>query len=406
MKISLIQPGRNNLKYLKWSYDSIRKNQGEHEVEICVADDFSNDGTWDWCQERMKEDPNFKAIRNDGPTRLGHTILYDRLVNEVATHDICMIYHADMYLCPLALDCVEQHLKDKTIVSLTRIEPPLHPPGPEKIVVDFGIEPEEFDEEKLLKYMNDTKNSRISKITEGIFAPWAFWKKDFQEIGGHDPIFAPQSKEDTDIFNRFHLNGIKFIQTWGGCVYHMTCRGSRFADGAKRNPDGQVFMKNRETDEWMKQNIKSTREFIRKWGHYCKHDSLMKPVVPPKYDIGIKIQNCNLPLLEAIEPWASSIYVDANIEEYISNEQSQTSFNLSEKLVNESTYSDYMSNGHLPNNIIVEIDGNTFNQNDFQIIHQLSEIIQDSGEIGNFELGNIKITIDSLLTYEKRLINL
>ena len=25
MKISLIQPGRNNLKYLKWSYDSIRK---------------------------------------------------------------------------------------------------------------------------------------------------------------------------------------------------------------------------------------------------------------------------------------------------------------------------------------------------------------------------------------------
>ena len=49
MKISLIQPGRNNLKYLKWSYDSIRKNQGNHEVEICVADDFSNDGTWDWC---------------------------------------------------------------------------------------------------------------------------------------------------------------------------------------------------------------------------------------------------------------------------------------------------------------------------------------------------------------------
>ena len=53
MKISLIQPGRNNLKYLKWSYDSIRKNQGKHDVEICVADDFSNDGTWDWCQEMM-----------------------------------------------------------------------------------------------------------------------------------------------------------------------------------------------------------------------------------------------------------------------------------------------------------------------------------------------------------------
>ena len=127
MKISLIQPGRNNLKYLKWSYDSIRKNQGNHEVEICIADDFSNDGTWDWCLEMMDKDTLFKAIRNEGPKRLGHTILYDRLVNEVATHDICMIYHADMYLCPGAIDSIEWYLKEKTIVSLTRIEPPLQP---------------------------------------------------------------------------------------------------------------------------------------------------------------------------------------------------------------------------------------------------------------------------------------
>jgi glycosyltransferase involved in cell wall biosynthesis len=271
MKISFIQPSRNNLKYLKWSYDSIRKNQGNHEVEICVADDFSDkDNTWEWCQEMMEKDPLFKAIRNEGPTRLGHTILYDTLVNEVATNDICMIYHADMYLCPYALDSIEKHLKEKTIVSLTRIEPPLHPPGPEKILFDCGIEPEEFNEETLMAHLQMTSKDRLSKTTEGIFAPWAFWKKDFQEIGGHDPIFAPQSKEDTDIFNRFHLNGIKFIQTWEGCVYHMTCRGSRFADGAKRNPDGQVFMKNRETDEWLKQNQKSTREFLRKWGHFCK----------------------------------------------------------------------------------------------------------------------------------------
>ena len=39
--ISFIQPSRNNLKYLKWSYDSIRKNGGS-EPTICVADDFSS----------------------------------------------------------------------------------------------------------------------------------------------------------------------------------------------------------------------------------------------------------------------------------------------------------------------------------------------------------------------------
>ena len=47
------------------------------------------------------------------------------------------------------------------------------------------------------------------------------------------------------------MNGYELIQTWKGFVYHMTCRGSRFVDGAKRNPDGQVFMKNRESDEWL-----------------------------------------------------------------------------------------------------------------------------------------------------------
>ena len=408
MKISLIQPGRNNLKYLKWSYNSIRKNQGNHEVEICVADDFSNDGTWDWCLEMIDKDPLFKAIRNEGPTRLGHTILYDRLVNEVATKDICMIYHADMYLCPGAIDAIEKYIEPKTIVSLTRIEPPLHPEGPEKILKDFGIEPEEFNEDGLLDFLY--RNEKLlGRVTEGIFAPWAFYKKDFQEIGGHDPIFAPQSKEDTDIFNRFQLNGIKFIQTWEGCVYHMTCRGSRFADGAKRNPDGKVFMKNRETDEWLKQNEKATKEFIRKWGHFVKHDEHLKPIIPPKYNIGFILNGNNFNLLNVLEPWCSTIYADPYmIQDYIQAEQPNTSFNLHDRvkpLDNEKN-----------NEIIVEINGNNFTQQDFAYIQNFAEIIANDDNLKDelihfsddpeFELGNLKVTISSLKTYEKELINI
>ena len=396
MKISLIQPGRNNLKYLKWSYDSIRKNQGNHEVEICVADDFSNDGTWDWCLEMMDKDPLFKAIKNEGPTRLGHTILYDRLVNEVATNDICMIYHADMYLMPGALDQIEHKLQDKTIVSLTRIEPPLHPPGPEKMLIDFGIEPEEFREDELLKWFKDVQLQQLTKITEGIFAPWAFYKKDFQEIGGHDPLYAPQSKEDSDIFNRFQLNGIKFVQTWGGCVYHMTCRGSRFADGAVRNPNGEVFMKNRETDEWLKQNKKATREFIRKWGHFVKHDQYLKPIIPSKYDVGFIILNANINLIEALEPWCNNIYTDFLVVDYIKNQN--TSFDLNDKFK--------PFDNEKQNEILVTIDGNKFTQQDFSYIQQLSEILTDSGEPGfHGELGNIIVEIfETMNTYEKDLI--
>src|SRR5210317_30323 len=301
MKISFIQPSRNNLKYLKWAYAAIRKNQGEHQAEICVADDFSNDGTWEWCQEMMEKDPDFKAIRNEGPTRLGHTILYDRLVNEVATSDVAMIYHADMYLCPGALDSIEKLIKPGTIVSLTRIEPPLHPPGPEKVFIDWGAtEPEDFDEEKFLNWFNNDLEKK--EPTEGIFAPWAFYRKDFQEIGGHDPLYAPQSKEDTDIFNRFQLNGIKFLQTWEGYVYHMTCRGSRF------NP--LLTTPGQNSNEWEEQNVRSTRNFLRKWGHFCKHDAMLKPIIPPKYDIEFRITNSNAQLLTVLEPWCSRISID------------------------------------------------------------------------------------------------
>jgi glycosyltransferase involved in cell wall biosynthesis len=399
MKISLIQPGRNNLKYLKWSYDSIRKNQGKHEVEICVADDFSNDGTWDWCQEMMDTDSNFKAIRNEGPTRLGHTILYDRLVNEVASHDICMIYHADMYLCPNALDYVKELISPKRIVSLTRIEPPLHPPGPEKILQDFGIEPEEFREADFIEwYTADYEYENIDKTTEGIFAPWAFYKKDFQEINGHDPLYAPQSKEDSDIFNRFQLNGVKFIQTWSGCVYHMTCRGSRFADGAKRNPDGEVFMKNRETDEWLTQNKKATRNFIRKWGHYVQHDRLLKPMVPPKYDIGFVITNSDLDLLTVLEPWCSTVYTDGEFMKYITLEQPNTLFKLRDKFK--------PLDNDKQNEVLIQIDGSRFTQQDYEYIQQMSEILasDEQLETGNFELGSLVIDIIQMNTYEKELI--
>ena len=54
-----------------------------------------------------------------------------------------------------------------------------------------------------LKWFDSTKLNRRDKITEGIFAPWAFYRSDFQQIGGHDILYAPQSKEDSDIFNRF-----------------------------------------------------------------------------------------------------------------------------------------------------------------------------------------------------------
>jgi glycosyltransferase involved in cell wall biosynthesis len=401
--ISFIQPSRNNLKYLKWSYNSIRKNLG-YRHEICWADDFSDDGTWEWMQKTAKKDGNIKIHRNEGPTRLGHTILYDTLV-DMATSDIVMIYHADMYACPKMDEAVLKHLERGKVVSATRIEPPLHPDGPEKMLVDFGIETEEFKEQELMSWLEtDMEVSKgIGKTTNGIFAPWAMYKDDFLAIGGHDPLYAPQSKEDSDIFNRFVLAGYELIQTWQGFVYHMTCRGSRFKDGAKRNPNGEVFMKGRESDEWLAQNQRSTRNFIRKWGHMVKHDELLHPIIPPKYDIGFIVENCNTEMLRTLEPWCSDIYGDwvghkgLGVNKYIDEEQPDTQFDLKKKI-----HSDHIQ---AKNNVIIEFDAGKLTQDNFQILVELSSILKESGEVGEMELDIFKFNIKSLDTYEQELIN-
>jgi len=128
----------------------------------------------------------------------------------------------------------------------------------------------------------------------------------------------------------------------------------------------------------------------------------MKPIIPPKYDIGFIIKNCNDQLLEALEPWCSNIYVDEGnvrsmIDNYITLESPNTGFDLHERI--------RLFDDEKNNEILVAIDGNKFNQQDFQVIQQLSEILADSGEIGSFELGNLHIDIVQINTYEKELIN-
>ena len=390
MKISFILPSRNNLKYLKWCYDAIRSNLSHKEHEVCIADDASNDGTWDWCQNMMKTDPHFKAIRNNGPERKGMTELYNTLVEDVATNDVVMIYHADMYISKNADLLIKKYLQPKTVVCLTRIEPPLHPGGPEKIVQDFGMEPENFRKEEFEKWLFTTKMSRKDKTTEGVFAPWAIYKQDFSTIGGHDMLFAPTSKEDSDIFNRFLLNGYKFVQLWEACVYHLTCRGSRF------NPT--ITSIGKDSQEWQNQNVKSARNFIRKWGHFVKHNDTMKPIVPKRYDVGFVVNNCDAYKLALLEPWCDTIYTDVPYDQYINVEQKNTKFDLRKKL---KRYEDQKIN-----DIVIEFDANKLTNESFEFFNMLQLMLEDSGQVGESEFDIFKLKIKNLKDYSKELIDI
>ena len=386
-KITFCIPSKSNLRYLKTCIPSIRKNAYRDDHEIIVFVDSDEDGTVEWLKQ-VKNKYNLVYYINPklGEELYGIGRAYDFCI-EKSTTDVFMIFHADMILGKNADFEAYKHLKEKIVTCVTRIEPPLHPNNGEKILLDAGMYPENFNEEIFSIQLDRLKVK--DKVTEGIFAPWMMFKKEYLEIlGGHDPILH-SCREDSDVFNRMLLSGFKFIQTWEGFVYHFTGRGAGSFDG---DEERHKF--------WQQQMNNSTKDFIRKWGQNVNHTPMMKPIVHPKYNVGIRVENCTPQLLEALEPWCDRIYVD--LEEFVlyqMEEEKKTLFDLNKRLhsLTDGDRYDY-------DDIIVEVNGKTFNQQDFQLINNLSKIIQDSGEIGEFELGNLKITINSLDTYEKSLI--
>ena len=129
----------------------------------------------------------------------------------------------------------------------------------------------------------------------------------------------------------------------------------------------------------------------------------MMPRIIPKYNIAFQVTNCNMTLLQTLEPWCDRIYIDDAMQvltdSYIETEQPNTKFDLTKRVFCIG-YNDPAGE----NDIVVGIDGNTFTQTDFQYIQQLSEILQDSGQPGTFRLGTLQITIASLIALESQLI--
>jgi glycosyltransferase involved in cell wall biosynthesis len=384
--VTFIIPTRNNLPYLKLAYNSIRTYYPTEE--IIILDDNSTDGTMEWVDSCSGQSDQSTIYYKNGGRQVGHTVLYDKGV-ELADNEIFTIFHADMVCGPNYVENLMKHLKPQWVVAATRIEPPLHPPGKEKIVKDFGTYVEDFKGSEFVNYCHSCQQELTNKdiTTQGIFAPWMMYKQDFIDIGGHDKFFAPFPYEDSDIFQRFVLTGYDIKQSRDAFVYHFTCRGHRWTEQVQKD------------DYFYKLCCaKNMSHFIRKWGSWVENDENCFPVIKPKYDIGFVVKNCSLSLLGMLEPWCSTIYCDAPIEGYINQVQPGTPFIMKRRVRRLDTY-------YPTNDIIIEFDGSKFNQEHFSLISNLPKILEDSGELGVMEFDIFKFTIQSLKRREPILIS-
>jgi GT2 family glycosyltransferase len=375
--ISLLVGLKNNLDYNKHFYETTRALYTD--IELCFVSYGSTDGTHEWLDSLP--DNNLKYFYSDEQKTFSDTF---NKAAELATRDYVTYLHNDIVLAPGFIENLEKHVSPDNIVSYTTIEPPIFAghERPGKLIHDLGTSLETFDKDALYEYANTQRSKYADKTETGITFFMCMPRVKLLDIGGMDNLFNPMFCEDDDLIRRWKLLGMTCFTALDAICYHFVSKTSRFSEEYQHRTQ-QI-------------ELASNRNYIRKWG--TRSDA-------PKYNIGIRVTNCTLPILDLLEPYCDRIYIDDEMQvltsHYIDTEQPKTRFDLTKRIMTTT-----FNNPHDYDDIVVEVDVKRMTNQDATYIFMLPQIIQESGEIGTFRLGNLQITINHLETYEKDLVKL
>ena len=215
----------NELEYVILLLNSLKINLDNNKHEIIVFIDSDNQGTYDYLKSIQNDFFDLKIVTHILP----HCIAYQRNKNilvESTKYDIVSYLQSDMVISPHYDTDILSQIEPNTILSATRVEPPLHGESDKTITKNFGLKPSDFDLEEWNKYSISIKKE---DELEYFFAPITFYKDVWLSIGGYDTLFR-RSREDSDLVQRCVHKGIKLKQTFKAIVYHFTCTSSRGKD--------------------------------------------------------------------------------------------------------------------------------------------------------------------------------
>lgn len=294
-----INTAKNEKNYIKLLIKSLKENTKLDQHEILVFVDSDNQNTYEELLELQKKVAVLKVCKNPNKYPIGSQRNVSVMFHN-AKNDIVCYLQSDMVVGKdFDKHILENLTSNNVILSCARIEPPLHPESPEKIVKDFGSIPEEFNYVAFNKFVEELQAENRPNI-DGHFAPFAVFKSTwFGILGGFDTQFRC-SREDSDTIIRMKANNLETIQTWNACVYHFTCVSSRGKDWFKQ--DAEANYKNALQQ---RADIQELKRFIRKWGYFGHHT---KPV----YNIAFNIEVdgfVDFNYLKWIEPYCYRMYL-------------------------------------------------------------------------------------------------
>lgn len=147
--------------------------------------------------------------------------------------------------------------------------------------------------------------------------------------------------EDDDVHLRYKLAGYDCKVANGAMVYHFVSKTSR-------------------SDNYQEIEMMSNLAFIKKWGfRISKYNKVYKKSYTIKGTVTPDLTN-------ALDLFFTSTPEEANV--------------------------------------VIEIDTRTFTPQDYTFLTQLNDIVAENNEVGVFELGNVKVNVKSLDSFEQDLI--
>ena len=294
-----IASAKNEKEYTTLLLNSLKKNTQIENHEILIFLDSDNQNSYEHFLEFQSTMPNLKIHRNTSEFPIGGQLNISIMFHNASNPIVCYL-QSDM----VAGKDLDKHIIDNinsnTILSCARIEPPLHPESPEKIVKDFGITPDEFKFDEFNKFVNELQKENRPNI-DSYFAPFAIYKNTwFEQLGGFDTQFRC-SREDSDINIRMKACGLNVIQSWNSCVYHFTCVSSRGNEWFKQNNDAKK--KNLLQEKADQEELK---RFIRKWGYFGHYyEPRYNSTLLVNIDTGVDIN-----IIKSIEPYFNKIVLN------------------------------------------------------------------------------------------------
>lgn len=277
----------NNLEYLKLAVKSIRQNAYYNDMPIIIYAENCTDGTNEWL---LNNKYNLEYYIENNKIEKGIGGGMDFCVNKVKTEYVNII-HSDMWIAPnqdLELLKLYDNIDSNTrlIASSYRIQPRIFPndpdyrPGTVFVSVDeFGAYHNDFNSDYFDEWATEFSQNNDVNVRKGGGAGFFCKKKDYEWIGGNDPLFAPASYDDMDLFIRMQLENYKFKMVTKSVVWHFSARGSHFRDEAKDN------FKNKSKRQIISEQNNS-QKFINKWGRLPEYDS--QTFVKPIYNTNVK----------------------------------------------------------------------------------------------------------------------